>query len=88
MSKYIDDIIWSIEQEPKDWRPLGSEAMSWATGGAMNDGLRNDRMGIIAARHRIVIKDVAIPSTFMDRVRLRRAIRQWYCTVSIYVIAA
>ena len=80
MSKYVDKIIRSIKDNPVGWSVMPSRYTyiynrMWQNGGIQRDGiaLEADAGGI-----RIFIEKIEVPTTWMDRIRVRFAITRWY----------
>lgn len=78
----MDKIIWSIKDNPKEWSVMPSRYRyiynrMWQNGGIQRDDIAidSDANGI-----RIFIEKIEVPTTWMDRIRVRWAITRWFRT--------
>lgn len=86
MSKYIDDIIDAIKAHPETFKPLPCP-MGYrrnGTGGLLNEGIQDSGEKMLLFRDQpITINGAHIPTTWIDRMRVRAVIRWWYRTQPI-----
>ncbi len=85
MSKYVDKLISMLDENPEQWCPLGDrKIVRNGSGSLLNRGVSYGLGQIQIDRQLgVSINRMEVPTTWLDMLRLRIAIRRWYKRVPL-----